>query len=285
MVNLNQPLPGYLTSKANIIRLVGFTALFALVFINIYAPFGVETWYNVTRLELFVYSSLVILTGVLVVVVSRIILYFVSNRVQLTVFQYLVWILGEVFLMALFYTLYEKLILSDNRPLETVFGNSVQNTALVLFLPYSVLWLYFSYVDKKGQIEALRENTGSAFDFKSPMVGFPDEKGVLQLSLLSADILFIEASSNYVVVAYVKKDKVSRFLLRNTMKKLEPELVDYGIIRCHRSFMVNVDRVRLMRKDKTGLVLELDSPENLEIPVTKTYLDALLKIFGQHVGL
>lgn len=265
--------------------MVGFTALFALVFINIYAPFGVETWYNVTRLELFVYSSLVILTGVLVVVASRILLYFVSGKTQLTVFQYMLWVVGEVFLMALFYTLYEKLILSDSRPLETVFGNSVQNTALVLILPYSVLWLYFSYVDKKGQIEAMKESTGTAFDLRSPMVGFSDEKGVLQISLLSSDILFIEASSNYVVVSYVKKDKVSRFLLRNTMKKLEPELADYGIIRCHRSFMVNVERVSLMRKDRTGLVLELDSPENLEIPVTKTYLDALLKIFGQHVGL
>ena len=67
----------YLNEKQNIIRLILFTSLFALVFINAYSPFGADRWYNLTRLEFFTYSSLTILIGVLVVVISRIIMYHV----------------------------------------------------------------------------------------------------------------------------------------------------------------------------------------------------------------
>ena len=40
MTDFSNPLPKYLTDKGNIVRLIALTAAFALVFINIYAPFG-----------------------------------------------------------------------------------------------------------------------------------------------------------------------------------------------------------------------------------------------------
>ena len=98
-----EKVPAYLYKKSNLIRLVIFTAIFALVFINIYKPFNSEHWYNVSEFKFFVFSSLVILTGVLVVVISRIILYFYVKKHAITYVQYAVWILAEIFFMALFY--------------------------------------------------------------------------------------------------------------------------------------------------------------------------------------
>ncbi len=80
MADFQKPIPSYLNEKRNIIRMVIFTSLFALVFINIYSPFGADRWFNLTRLEFLTYSSLVILTGVLVVVVSRIIMYYYGQE-------------------------------------------------------------------------------------------------------------------------------------------------------------------------------------------------------------
>lgn len=284
MIDLKQPLPGYLTSRPNIIRHVVFTAAFALVFINLYAPFGVENWYNVTRLELLFYSSLVILTGVMVVVISRIILFYITRKNRISVFQYILWVLAEVLLMALFYTLYEKQILDDIRPLEVLLKNSVQNTALVLMLPYSVLWLYFSYNEKKMQLQELTAHGMSSQEYSSQLVGFHDEKDVLQLSVKIGDLLCLEASSNYVTIVYLKRGHAARFLLRNTMKKLEPLLAEKGIIRCHRSFMVNFEKVKLMRKDKNGLLLEMDVAESIEVPVSKTYIENIMSTFGRYAN-
>ena len=108
MTDFSNPLPKYLTDKGNIVRLIILTAAFALVFINIYAPFGSETWFEITEWEFFAYSSLVILTGVLVVVISRIIMYQVSKRKTLLIWNYLVWAIAEVFFMALFFVLFQS---------------------------------------------------------------------------------------------------------------------------------------------------------------------------------
>ncbi len=118
MVDFQKPIPSYQNEKQNIVRLILFTSLFALVFINIYSPFGSDKWFNVTRLQFFTYSSLIILTGVLVVVISRVIMYQVSKRYSIVLWQYLVWIFAEVLSMSLSYAVFEKFILRDGRLFE-----------------------------------------------------------------------------------------------------------------------------------------------------------------------
>lgn len=57
-------IPEYIYQKKNIVRLILLTALFALVFINIYKPFSSSSWYQVSEFKFFLFSSLIILTGV-----------------------------------------------------------------------------------------------------------------------------------------------------------------------------------------------------------------------------
>ena len=80
----DQKIPSYIYGKQNIVRLILWTALFASVFINIYKPFSSTSWYKVSEFKFFVFSSLIILTGVLVVVLSRIILFHLGKRHAIT---------------------------------------------------------------------------------------------------------------------------------------------------------------------------------------------------------
>lgn len=278
MIDLQKPIPAYLTVKDNIVRLILLTAAFALVFINIYAPFGADKWFNVTRWEFFFYSSLTILTGVLVVVISRIIMYYRAKKQPILLWGYLVWIMVEVFAMSLFYTLFEIIVLKDARFMMDIFEASAKNTALVLLLPYSVLWLYFSWADKKKALEQLTENQPTDNSAKS-RIPFNDEKGELRFSVMHNDFLYLESADNYVNIYYLNKDKIARYTLRNTIKRLEENFKGTGIIRCHRSFMVNFDKVKVLRKEKDELVLELDVPNGLNLPVSKTYVESVMEVF------
>lgn len=284
MVDLRRPLPAYHTTIGNITRLIVFTALFALIFINLYAPFGVESWYKVTRVELFFYSSLVILTGVLVVVISRIIMYHYSNRHPITLFQFILWVLAEILFMAIFYSLFEDLILNDKRSFDTLLKNSIMNTALVLLLPYTLQWLYFSWKDQKIKLEAFKESSPSEETIRN-MIAFNDEKGIMQLSIKFDQLLYIEASGNYINIAYSHNNKMRKTLIRNTLKEIENAHPNSDLIRCHRSFIVNFSNVKLMRKTKEGLVLELEASEPIEIPVSKSYIDKVMQIFSRSAGI
>jgi len=46
-------------------------------------------------------------------------------------------------------------------------------------------------------------------------------------------------------------------------------------------FMVNFDRVKVIRKDKDGLMLELDDPQAADIPVSKTYVENVMQTFSK----
>jgi hypothetical protein len=281
MVDFQKPIPEYLIEKRNIVRLVVFTSVFALVFINIYSPFGVDRWFNLTQPEFFTYSSLIILGGVLVVVISRIIMFQVCKKYLINIWQYLLWIFTEMLFMALFYALFEKLFLDDSRIFSDLVKLSARNTSLVLLLPYSVLWLYFSWKDKKDQIDKLADIQSFSANPRN-MIPFYDDKGVLKFSVNKENLLYLESAENYVNICYLNKGKISKYLLRDTLKKIEENFTGTEIVRCHRSYMVNFEKVKVIRKDKDGLKLELDNPSDLDLPVSKTYVNAVMQTFSKY---
>jgi hypothetical protein len=273
-------IPTYLTGKTNIVRFVVFTAVFALIFINIYAPFGVENWYHkVTELQLFLYSSSVILLGMLVIVVSRILMWLISRKKELRYGGYALWIFGEIVSMAVAYTLIQKLVLDGTADFVTVFKKSVQITALVILLPYAILWLYLSLQEKSRQLEKLSREPAKEI-IPTGMIPFHDEKQVLRISIKSDDLLYLESADNYVFIHYLDHNKISKHMVRNSLKKLEPELTKRGLLRCHRSYMVNFEKVKLIKKEKDGLNIELDLPEKVSLPVSRTYIDEVIRKFS-----
>lgn len=259
--------------------MVLFTAAFALVFINVYAPFGVNVWFHMTSWQLLFYSSLVILTGVLVVVISRIIMYYHSLKHDISYISYIVWVIAEIIFMSLFYAIYVKYILRDTRYFPDLIKVTIQNTSLVLLLPYSASWLYFSYLDKKIKLEEITQGNVPV-DSSRSMLPFNDEKGILRFSVKSENLFYLEAADNYVNIYYLHKEKLARFILRNTLKNLEGSLRNTEIVRCHRSYMVNFDKVKVLRKEKDGLFLELELPSIIDLPVSKTYTDKVLSTFA-----
>lgn len=247
----DQKIPSYIYGKQNIVRLILWTALFALVFINIYKPFSSTSWYKVSEFKFFVFSSLIILTGVLVVVLSRIILFHWGKRHAVTVRTYAIWIVLEIFFMSLFYTIY-TLVLNPEREYMEVFNDSAVNTSLVLLLPYSVLHLYFSFYDEKNE---------------------------LRLSVKRSNLLYLESADNYVCIWYLNKGQLTKFMLRNSLKAIEESLADTNVLRCHRSFMVNFDQVKVIRREKEGVYLELGIEKVPDIPISKTYSEKVTRWF------
>lgn len=279
MIFWEKPLPDYLTERRNIVRHVVFTALFALVFVNMYAPFGVDTWYKVTKPQLLLYSSLVILTGMLVIAVSRTIMYFISRLKVLTVGQYGSWIVIEIISVALVYSILMKVVINDPRDFISAFKVALSITLLVLLIPYTITWLYFSWRDKNRKLEELA-GAANPKGAGPALIPFHDERGELRFSLKSPDLLYLEAADNYVIIHYLDHGRKQKYVIRNTIKNMEPGLREKGIIRCHRSYMVNFERVKIIRKERDGLVLDLDTIDKLTLPVSKSYVDEILKIFS-----
>ena len=130
-------------------------------------------------------------------------------------------------------------------------------------------------VSEKQEIPV--ENTIS-----SKIINFFDDKEELQLSLRLDHIYYIESAENYVNIYYKNKENIERFTLRSSLKKQQEKLEKNGFIRCHRSYLVNFANILLLRKDKDGPYLDFGESGLKQIPISKTYLDAVTAYFIQN---
>ncbi len=72
-------------------------------------------------------------------------------------------------------------------------------------------------------------------------------------------------------------------MIRNSLKWIEENLTtDTPLVRCHRSYIVNLDRVKILKKEKNGIMLELDSENTPDIPVSKTYYQSFMEKFSMY---
>jgi DNA-binding LytR/AlgR family response regulator len=292
MLLWEKEIPDYLTDRKNIVSFVLFTAIFALVFINIYAPFGVDHWLNVTEFQLFLYSSIVILIGMLVIVISRVLMFLISRKKPIHFGEYALWIIAEIFSMALVYAIIQRFLLHGPKDFMTIIHNSIRITAFIILLPYVIYWLYLSFKDKYVLLEKLKTNRTAPDDsavYKNPgnswsMIQFRDEKGILRFSVKGEDLLYLEAADNYVIIHYLDGDKQLKYMIRNSLKRIEAEELSKSLVRCHRSFIVNIDQVRTIRKEKEGLIISFESPVHITVPISGTYIDSFIKKLSHNMG-
>lgn len=88
------------------------------------------------------------------------------------------------------------------------------------------------------------------------------------------DIEHLEAARNYVTVSTGERD----YLVRNTLAKLEEQLAPGQIVRTHRSYLVNIDKIEEIRTtDSGGYEIHLESGKT--VPLSRGYRDKFRSLF------
>lgn len=283
---MKSTIPAYMYEKGNVKRLIFFTAVFALLFINIFQPFNSREWYEgISDFKYFFFSSLIILTGMLVVVVSRLIMVRTTRNRELEYWQFGLHVVGEVFAMSLFFTAFSIFFPRGgaDRDYIEVFLNAIKNTSWTLLLPYSILWLYFSWREKNTLLKNIATKTPEIEVHKRNLIAFPDEKGEVKISIDLDSLLYVDSAENYATIHYLNKSKLSHYLIRNSLKWMELNLTqDTPLVRCHRSYIINLDKVKVLRKTKDGIFLEMDAMNTPDIPVSKTYYQRVMAKFSDY---
>ena len=84
------------------------------------------------------------------------------------------------------------------------------------------------------------------------------------------ELQFIEADKNYIAITELKNGEPKKKLLRLSIVKALEQIEGENIVRCHRSFIVNLKAVTSVTGNSQGLKLVLS--ENIQpIPVSRSY--------------
>ena len=120
------------------------------------------------------------------------------------------------------------------------------------------------------KIEAITQQNEHPTD-EPEKYNFYDEKGELRLSARPETVYYLEAADNYVVIHYLSGGKMDKIMIRNSLKNLEWRFRNLGLVRCHRSYIVNLSRVQLLRRQENEVFLDFGDDRIPSIPVSKSY--------------
>jgi len=95
------------------------------------------------------------------------------------------------------------------------------------------------------------------------------------LTLSPAELIFIESSDNYCTVYFFRDEKLQQRMLRGSLSRMESQLTVGEIMRCHRSYIVNLKQVESVSGNAQGYKLRVRRLAE-PIAVGRTYSDAVL---------
>jgi hypothetical protein len=279
-------IPEYLRGKYQLIGTVVFTALFSIVFLLVSIPFSHNAWFRLGNSTFFVFTLLFAAGSLLVVILSKYIMYITRQKLRMTFLGFICWDVAEVVLICLAYTFITvKITKIGWDHFVRTFLNSLVYGTISILIPYIIAGMYFAIIDKNNTIRLMNYQNVVSDEKMSPMqlekVTLFDNSGVLRLSVNLDNLYYIESDDNYINVWYSDSNgDLKRYMLRCRLKTVEESFKGSSLVRCHRKYIVNMKKVKVLRKEKDGYELDIDNNAIKPIPISKTYSENVLSLFN-----
>lgn len=275
-----------LLEVGNIVTGLTFSVLYALVFLIIYAPFSNTAWFGVAKSESFLLTTTFVVASVLYLIISRTVMFYVTKKsFKMNYIKYALWLFGEILLIGVFHAFLSMVYikLPNYTPLFII-AKSIFITFLALGVPYvvSALWVTLKDMHNTLQVTDTKNITsdGEAIAQNIDIINIADNKGVLKFSVKLDNLYYIKAEDNYTIVYYSKNGMLNRYMIRCKIQTIEDTFRGTPLMRCHRTYIVNTNKIKVLRHESDGFYMDFDFEGIDPIPVSKTYTKSVVDYFS-----
>jgi hypothetical protein len=263
---LNAPFPFYLNDdRRNVLFILGLS-LFVVFFLHVYRPSGFHT--DLTVGQEFMFGGVTF--GVLF---FNIIL---LPKLFPKPFDPLHWTLGKYILMTLLHlvligiasTIIDIVHLHPERSVWANIIGANKEVLLVGIIPIMLMFLFLKNTmlqqnlrnalvanRELEKIKSLKKEVSSKVSVNHTLTIHSETSETLSFSL--PDLLFIEADDNYSTVYWKEGQGIQKKLLRVNLKSIENQINNSFAIRCHRSYIVNVNAISNITGNTNGYKLQI----------------------------
>ena len=278
---ITNQIPDYFREKYQLIYTVTFAAFFSIVFLLLSLPFSHNSWMALGNSKFFAFTVLFAAGSLTFVALSRYLMYKTRKVLRMTYLGYVAWCVAEVIIICLAYSFITVPITGigwDQFP--KTLGNALLYGVISLIIPYILAGMYFALQDKNQTIRLMNYGNVVLDENVLPSRLF-DNSGNLKLVVSASSLYYLESDDNYIIVRYTdSRGDLKRYMIRSKMKTVEESFRGSSLVRCHRKYLVNMDKVKVLRKEKDGYELDLDNDTIPPIPVSKTYEGNVLASFN-----
>lgn len=287
----NQPYPADYAPMREL-RKAALIGLFVGLFLLTFQPFGLNIWETDSK-------PLKIMGFGVVTFVITAFNFIIWPRLFPTLFAEESWTVGrkilfvttDILLIALANRFYLELLMGPGENSGLSWSGMILVTFLLSLFPVTGLVVldYITQLKKYSRAAAELSVHAPAPDSAHKVQTSANESSSLPDSLLTLiadnekdrltlptdELLFIESSDNYCTVVYLKNGQQIKPLLRSSLSRLEKQIAQPHVVRCHRSYVVNLNRVERVTGNAQGYKLHLTGGQ-LQVPVARQYNETLI---------
>lgn len=157
-------------------------------------------------------------------------------------------------------------------------------TLLALGVPYVTTAMWSIIKEMRNTLLVTDSNEvasdGEAIAQNIDIINIADNKGVLKLSVKLDNLYYIKAEDNYTIVYYTRSGMLYRYMIRCKIQTIEDTFKNTPLMRCHRTYIVNSQKIKILRHENDGFYIDLDFEGIDPIPVSKTYTSTVVSRFS-----
>lgn len=269
------------SSTAKMLLSAIFFGQFVFLFLFIFQPFGIHDYQHHNKIwHLLGYGGITTMVVFGSYLLCKVFLSGWFNEESWTVGKNILFILWIFLIIGLLNFLYsvELGFLSFNLKGFMIYEGI---TLLVGVFPViiSTLLIFQNRLKKAlNKARELNQSVSAKKNTTDEMIHIPSKNKSEDFKIPLNTLLCIRAVENYIEVCFDENKKVKKHILRNTLKEVENVFENHSqIIKCHRSYLVNLEKISSFSGNAQGLKLHLITPNEVEIPVSRSYVEEIKK--------
>lgn len=279
---LNQPYPAP-EKGPHYIKVALAAGFFVGLFLSVFQPFGAYNWDNPYKIPLL--AGYGVITFVLLVCSSYLLPWIAPNvfkEQNWTVRKEILHVCWHILSIACGNYLYGMLLfegISNNDSFLSDFVSMLLITLIIGLFPAIgiTVYIYFLKLHKYNhppQPQPLNQ-TQQVADSEQTLT-FVAENERDSISLKASSLLFIESADNYSEIIFLKHNTIQKELIRSSLSRLENQMSVDFVVRCHRSYLVNLHKVVSVSGNAQGYKFHLDGWQE-PIPVARKYSELVTR--------
>jgi hypothetical protein len=249
--------------------LVILCAIISSLFIWVYNPLNIDSFYINTRIGDIISVKWAGVIGSATLIFTEMLLRPFFKLDRHTRGSLVLWAVFELVLISIvIYLCFGE----RGRPLWEEFLLTSKFTFILSIVPYTIscLLILIWQQQKESQPKQVEKSTMLS------LLTFRDENDRNPFLINPSDILYLKADDNYVQVFFINGEKIEKRLIRNRLKAIEEQLENSPLIRIHRSFMINQNKIRYIDQSRGKITISLFNLPAQVFPVSPSYRSSVI---------